>query len=180
MTMPNYRRYFVPGGMYFFTVTLLERKGDLLVRHIDALRDAVRRVKRLYPFEIIAWVVLPDHLHCIWRLPAQDVDFPTRWRLIKLLFCKMIPKGERLSVVRLAKGERGIWHRRYWEHVLRDEADFSAHMDYVHFNPVKHGLAKSVQDWPFSTFHRYVRAGLYPADWAGSPSSDGSSGYSKV
>ncbi|MEN9492070.1 MAG: hypothetical protein RJA63_2519 [Pseudomonadota bacterium] len=90
--MPDYRRCFIPGGTYFFTVALLERKGDLLVRHIAALREAVRRVKRLYPFEILAWVVLPEHLHCIWRLPDQDTDYPKRWRLIKLLFCKQIPK----------------------------------------------------------------------------------------
>ena len=86
--MPNYRRNFVAGGTYFFTVALLERKRDLLVAEIVALRDAVRRVERLYPFDIVAWVVLPDHLHCIWTLPVGDADYPTRWRLIKLLFAK--------------------------------------------------------------------------------------------
>lgn len=165
--MPNYRRYYVPGGTYFFTVTLLDRQSDLLVRHIDALRDAVRRVKRLYPFEIVDWVVLPEHLHCIWTLPENDADYATRWRLIKLLFCKQIPRTERLSVTRLRTGERGIWQRRYWEHTLRNDADFAAHMDYLHFNPVKHGHAPTVTDWPYSTFHKLVRDGIYPPDWGG-------------
>ena len=102
--MPNYRRNFVPGGTFFFTVTLLERKRDLLVSQIDLLRDSMRRVKRLYPFEIVAFVVLPDHLHCIWTLPPDDADYPTRWRLIKLLFAKGLPKHERLSSVRQKRG----------------------------------------------------------------------------
>ena len=163
--MPEYRRCLVPGGTFFFTVALLERKRDLLVSRIDLLRDAVRRVKRLYPFEIVAWVVLPDHLHCIWTLPAGDRDYPTRWRLIKLLFSKGLPTGERFSAVRRRRGERGIWHRRYWEHTIRDERDVSAHVDDVHANPVKHGWVKSPRDWPYSTFHRYVQAGLVPAEW---------------
>lgn len=133
--MPDYRRNFLPGGTFFFTVALLERKRDLLVDRIDLLRESVRRVKRRYPFEIVAWVVLPDHLHCIWTLPDGDADFATRWRLIKLLFCKGLPKTERLSAVRRRNAERGIWQRRYWEHTIRDGRDFSAHVDYIHFNP---------------------------------------------
>ena len=139
--MPNYRRNFVPGGTFFFTVALLERKRDLLVSEIDLLRKSVRRVKGLYPFEINAWVVLPDHLHCIWTLPEGDRDFATRWRLIKLLFAQRLPKDERRSAVRKKRGEPGIWHRRYWEHTIRDDRDYRSRVDYVHFNPVKHGWA---------------------------------------
>ncbi|MFC3109158.1 transposase [Undibacterium arcticum] len=166
--MPNYRRAWHPGGTYFFTVNLLERSGnDLLVRHIDHLRDAVRHVRINHPFTIHAWVVLPDHLHCVIELPPGDTDFATRWRLIKILFSKSIPNTELLSAVRLRRGERAIWQRRYWEHLIRDERDFAAHMDYVHINPLKHGLVKQVADWPFSTFHRLVDQGVYPTDWAG-------------
>jgi putative transposase len=117
-TLPDYRRNWVPGGTYFFTVTLLERKRDLLVTEITLLRNAVRRIKHLYPFEIVAWAVLPDHLHCVLRLPPGDADYATRWRLIKLLFSKGLPKQERLSSVRKRRNERGIWHRRYWEHTI--------------------------------------------------------------
>ena len=164
----NYRRGWCPGGTYFFTVNLLERKGNLLlVDHIDLLREAVRRVKRTHPFTIHAWVVLPEHLHCVIELPAGDVDFALRWRLIRLFFSRGIPKTERRSAVRQKRHERGIWQRRYWEHLIRDEADFAAHMDYVHFNPVKHGWVERFADWPYSTFHRLVAQGVYPEDWAG-------------
>ena len=138
-----------------------------MTRHIDLLRDSVRRVRRYYPFRIEAWVVLPDHLHCIWTLPPRDGDFAVRWRLIKLLFCKGLPREERLSAVRRGRKERGIWQRRYWEHTLRDEKDFQAHADYVHINPVRHGLVKRAADWPYSTFHRYVKTGILPVNWAG-------------
>ena len=101
------------------------------------------------------------------ELPVGDVDFPVRWRLIKMEFSKSLPRGERLSAARERRGERGIWQRRYWEHLIKNEADFQAHMDYVHVNPVKHGLVSRVSDWPFSTFHKLVERGVYPADWAG-------------
>jgi putative transposase len=166
--MPDYRRAWHPGGTYFFTVNLLQRHdNDLLTRHIDMLRDGVRSVQIRYPFHIHGWVVLPDHLHCVIELPEHDADFATRWRLIKMGFSKATPKMERLSSVRSQRGERGIWQRRYWEHLIRDEADFRAHMDYVHINPVKHGLVDRVADWPYSTFHRLVQQGVYAADWAG-------------
>ena len=165
--MPDYRRNFIPGGSFFFTVNLLERRSDLLTRHIELLRDSVRRVRRLHSFHIDAWVVLPEHMHCIWTMPPADADFALRWRLIKLIFSKALPKVERLSAVRLRRQERGIWQRRYWEHTLRDEADFRAHVDYVHINPLKHGWVTAVSDWPYSTFHRYVSARVLPADWAG-------------
>jgi len=166
--MPDYRRHRVAGGTYFFTVNLLERyPNDLLVRHIDLLRAVVRAVRKKRPFQIDAWVVLPDHLHCVWTLPDGDDDFTVRWRLIKQDFSKELPATEHRSVVRIARGERGIWQRRFWEHTIRDEADYAAHIDYVHINPVKHGYVKRVVDWPYSTFHRDVERGVYPRDWAG-------------
>ena len=166
--MPDYRRAWYPGGTYFFTVNLLQRHGnDLLVRHIANLRESVRTVRQRHPFHIHGWVVLPEHLHCVMELPPGDADFATRWRLIKMGFSKCLPPTERVSRVRAARGERGIWQRRYWEHLIRDEADFRAHMDYLHFNPVKHGWVDRVVDWPFSTFHRCVTDGIYAADWAG-------------
>lgn len=166
--MSNYRRAFVPGGTWFFTVNLLQRRhNDLLVREIGLLRQVVRRVRDRYPFHIDAWVVLPEHLHCVLTLPAGDSDFSLRWRLIKSGFSRAIPKTEVLSVVRQRAGERGIWQRHYWEHLIRDEMDFQRHIDYVHVNPLKHGLVKRVGDWPYSTFHRAVNAGIYTMDWCG-------------
>ncbi|MCB1961223.1 MAG: transposase [Rhodocyclaceae bacterium] len=171
--MPDYRRAWHPGGTWFFTVNTLERHGNnLLTRHADLLREVVREVRRHHPFAIHGWVVLPDHMHCIIELPPGDTNFATRWRLIKAGFSKKLPATERRSKVRRARGERGIWQRRYWEHLIRDEDDFRAHMDYLHFNPVKHGHVAHVADWPHSTFHRWVAAGIYAADWAGSAAGD--------
>ena len=166
--MPNYRRAWCPGGTFFFTVNLFDRrKNDLLVRHIDLLKQTIRTVKHRHPFEIHAWVVLPDHMHCILELPENDSDYPLRWRLIKMGFSKSLPKEEYLSPVRKKRGERGIWQRRYWEHLIRDDEDYKAHMDYIHINPVKHGLTENVSDWPHSTFHHLVKESVYPRDWAG-------------
>ncbi len=166
--MPNYRRAWCPGGTYFFTVNLLERgSNDLLIKHISLLKDSIRSVRQRHPFHIHAWVVLPDHIHCIIELPENDTDFPLRWRLIKMGFSKSLTIDERISPVRKKRGERGIWQRRYWEHLIRDEADYRAHVDYIHINPVKHGLCDKVIDWPHSTFHQLVKTGTYPADWAG-------------
>ena len=165
--MPDYRRNRVPGGTYFFTVNLLERSSGLLVAHVAALREAVRAVRARRPFHIEAWVVLPDHMHAVWTLPADDADYSDRWKAIKIAFAKALPKTERLSPVRAAKGERGIWQRRFWEHTIRDERDYAAHVEYVHINPVKHGLVARVGDWPYSSFHRYLAEGVYAPDWAG-------------
>ena len=166
--MPDYRRAWCPGGTYFFTVNLLQRQGnDLLTRHIDLLRAVVMSVRHRHSFKIHGWVVLPEHLHCVIELPPGDADYATRWRLIKMEFSKALPRTERLSAARIRRGERGIWQRRYWEHLIRDERDYRAHMDYVHINPVKHGLVKCVADWPYSTFHRLVVEGIYPRNWAG-------------
>jgi putative transposase len=169
--MPNYIRNWVPGGTYFFTVNLLERKeNDLLVREVDLLRESVRTVKAAHPFEIIAWVALPEHMHCIWKLPEGDSDFARRWRGIRSLFSRGLPKTEALSEVRIKRGERGIWQRRFYEHTIRDDRDLSNHIDYIHFNPVKHGYAKRAADWPHSSFHRFVKEGALALDWAAPPS----------
>jgi putative transposase len=166
--MPNYRRAFIPGGTWFFTVNLLQRHGnDLLVREIDLLRNMVRQVRKRHPFYIDAWVVLPEHLHCVMTLPPGDSDFSLRWRLIKSGFSRALPKTEHRSEVRNAAGERGIWQRHYWEHLIRDDADYRRHVDYVHVNPLRHGHVRRVRDWPYSTFHQYVEAGVYPVDWCG-------------
>ena len=174
--MPNYRRAFIPGGCWFFTVNLLDRAQSLLVDHIDILRGAVAATSRHYPFEIDAFVVLPDHLHAVLTLPPHDADFSTRWRLIKARFARSLPRNERLSAVRVARGERGIWQRRFWEHLVRDEADYARHVEYCYINPVKHGLVTTVGDWPHSSFHRDVRRGVFPADWAGDVSETGKFG----
>ena len=167
--MTSYRRNFVQGGNFFFTVNLADRRRRLLVEHIDLLRHAFREVHQRHPFSIEAMVVLPDHLHAIWTLPDGDRDFSVRWRLIKAGFSRQLPAGEQISLSRAAKAERGIWQRRYWEHTLRDDEDFARHLDYIHFNPVKHGHVARACDWPCSSFHRWVRLGAYPEDWASDP-----------
>ncbi len=168
--MSNYRRAFIPGGTWFFTVNLLKRRGNnLLIREIDLLRQIIRRVKQAHPFHIDAWVVLPEHMHCLFTLPPGDSDFSLLWRLIKSGFSRALPITERRSPVRITAGERGLWQRHFWEHVIRDDDDYRRHVDYVHVNPVKHGLVTRVQDWPYSTFHRYVKRGIYPLDWCGDP-----------
>ncbi|MFT5082419.1 MAG: putative transposase [Lentisphaeria bacterium] len=163
----RYRRSYVEGGTYFFTVNLLERHKSLLVDYIEALREAVRWVKVRRPFDIDAWVVLPDHMHAVWTLPEGDADYSSRWREVKKRFAKVIPKTEGLSAARKAKGERGVWQRRFWEHTVRDEKDYQYHVDYVHLNPMKHGLVNRVHDWPYSSFHRAVQAGVYDKNWCG-------------
>ena len=142
-TLPDYRRYRVPGGTYFFTINLLERRADLLVRHIEQLRETVKCTRADRPFHIDAWVVLPDHMHCVITLPPGDDDFSDRIKAMKIRFVQALPPTEGRSSIRMAKGERGIWQRRFWAHAIRDEADYARHMDYVHFNPFKHGYCIS-------------------------------------
>ena len=161
----QYRRARLPGAAYFFTVNLADRRQRLLVEHVDLLRESVRTVKRTHPFEIVAWVVLPEHLHAVWALPAGDVDYSTRWSLIKGGFSRALPKVESITGARAARRERGIWQQRFWEHIIRDDLDLERHVDYVHFNPVKHGYVTRASDWPYSSFHRYLRAGVLPVDW---------------
>ena len=165
--MTNYRRNFLSGGSFFSTVNLADRRLRLLTEHVHLLRQAFRDVRRHHPFALEAIVVLPDHLHTIWTLPEDDDNFAVRWRLIKSTFSRGIGIGEPISASRSERKERGIWQRRYWEHTLRDERDFARHADYIHFNPVKHGHVRRVQDWPYSSFHRMVKLGVYPADWGG-------------
>jgi len=172
--MTNYRRNFVPGGSYFFTVNLFDRRSRLLTEKIELLREACRYARERHPFSIEASVVLPDHLHAVWTMPEGDADYALRWRLIKSVFSRGLTPSEPVTNSRSNKGERGIWQRRYWEHTLRDENDFAKHVDYIHFNPVKHGHVTRVADWPYSSFHRFVRQGIYPADWAGDAKQDGS------
>jgi putative transposase len=163
--MPNYRRALVPGATYFFTVVLEDRTSDLLVRQIDVLRRAYAATVANHPFETVAICVMPDHLHAIWRLPEGDSDFPLRWQLIKRRFSRgMAPAPER-SASQTSKRDKGIWQRRYWEHQIRDEGDLARHVDYIHFNPVKHGLVAQVKDWPHSSFHKWVERGDLPVEW---------------
>ncbi len=168
--MTSYRRNFVSGGSYFFTANLADRQLRLLTDHVDALRAAIHATSQRHPFTIDAMVVLPDHLHAVWTLPDGDSDFARRWRLFKSTFSRSVPAGEAISTSRLIKGERGIWQRRFWEHTIRDEGDFERHIDYVHINPHKHGLVTRVRDWPYSSFHRMVKLGIYPEDWGGDAS----------
>jgi putative transposase len=166
--MTEYRRVSAPGATWFFTVNLAERKGNrLLVERIADLRTAFDSVRRRHPFHLDAIVVLPDHLHCIWTLPPGDRDFSIRWGLIKGRFSRSIETGERISPSRTKRGERGLWQRRFWEHLIRNEDDLARHLDYIHWNPVKHGWAQRVADWPHSSFHTYVRRGMYTEDWGG-------------
>jgi putative transposase len=166
--MRHYLRCRASGGTYFFTVNLAERRGNsLLVDRIAALRDAFRITRAERPFELQAIVVLPEHLHCLWRLPEGDADYSTRWRLIKSRFSRALPANERRTRSRRGKGERGIWQRRYWEHLVRGDADFRHHLDYIHFNPVRHGYVRSPGEWPHSSFQHWVMRGVYAEDWGG-------------
>jgi putative transposase len=164
--MVRYRRNFVAGGTYFFTITLADRRSTALIDHITALRAAVRTIRRMHPFMIDAIVVLPDHLHIVTTLPMGDANFSSRISLIKRRFTAALMRIG-LSIPRHPNGEHALWQRRFWEHTVRDERDFERHVDYIHFNPVKHGLVTRVRDWPYSSFHHYVRGGVLPDDWAG-------------
>jgi putative transposase len=165
--MTRYRRATIAGGKYFFTLTLADRSSDLLVCHIDRLRDSYRLIQQHRPFETIAICILPDHLHAIWSLPPGDSDFARRWSLIKSGFSRGLPATASRSQSKTRKREKGIWQRRYWEHAIRDNDDLARHVDYIHFNPVKHGLVARVCDWPHSSFHQYVKRGELPPDWGG-------------
>jgi putative transposase len=142
------------------------------------LRAAFRYTRYRHPFTVDAIVILPDHLHALWTLPAGDSDFSTRWRLIKATFSRGLHLGEPVSASGSRKRERGIWQRRFWEHTVRDNGDFARHADYIHFNPVKHSYVERAQDWPFSSFHRMVRLGRYPPpEWAGGPGDEPNGGF---
>ncbi len=169
--MPCYRRLFT-GSTYFFTVVTYQRRRILCEPDLRAaLRQAIQTVRRTRPFTIDAWVLLPDHMHSIWTLPTEDTDYSTRWAEIKRQVstsCRnSLHAPELLTRSGKHRGESTIWQRRFWEHQIRDGVDMERHLDYLHFNPVKHGHARQVIDWPYSTFHRYVREGIYAGDWAG-------------
>lgn len=162
--MSGYIRHIAPGATYFFTLTLADRSSDLLVREIDRLRSSYAMVRSTHSFETVAICVLPDHLHALWRLPDGDADFALRWQQVKRRFSsEMAAIPVRASLAR--KREKGIWQRRFWEHRIRDENDLARHIDYIHWNPVKHGLVPRVADWPHSSFHRWVKRGDLPVSW---------------
>jgi len=179
--MPDYIRSRF-GNTYFFTVVTYQRRPLFSIEQCRVLlRDILKEVQALHPFNIEALVLLPDHLHCIWKLPDSDVDYSMRWGLIKKEFTKQIKNlfAGRAALAKEAKcappaivtrsrerhREGTIWQRRFWEHQIRDESDFRAHCDYIHYNPVKHGLVNAPRDWAYSTFNRYVRDGLYEPEW---------------
>jgi putative transposase len=158
--MSRYLRPRVPGASVFFTVTLADRRKATLVDEVDRPRDAVRSTITERPFCIDAWVVLPDHLHAIWTLPEGDNDYATRWRLIKSRFSRGLAPGP-VRESHVARQDRGIWQRRFWERHIRDDKDFADHLQYCWFNPVKHGLVDRPEDWAWSSVHREIRLGRY-------------------
>ncbi len=168
--MSNYRRLHNAGATYFFTVVTYRRRKILCTDTLrNALRAGIQATQTTHPFSINAWVLLPDHLHCIWTLPADDADFGLRWALIKRFVSKHcateLHQADLMTDSKLRRNELTIWQRRFWEHQIRDDQDFNAHLDYIHYNPVKHGYVVKVADWEYSTFHRYQRDGLYPQGW---------------
>lgn len=176
--MSRYRRANTAGGTYFFTVVAYRRQPVLCDAAIRAaLCEAVLSVRRTKPFSVDAWVLLPDHLHCVWTLPDGDADFSGRWSLIKSRVSRAVGlqyrRAEWMNASKLKHREATIWQRRFWEHCILDGNDFRRHVDYLHFNPVKHGLVSRVADWPYSTFHRFAAKGIYPPDWAGRAEEDG-------
>jgi putative transposase len=170
--MPNYRRANTKGGTYFFTVVTYRRRRILCDENVRiALRHAIRRTRTIYPFTIDGWVLLPDHLHCIWTLPPGDADFGVRWAMIKRYVTKQcadtLHREDWMNDSKRRRKESTIWQRRFWEHQIRHDHDYEKHMDYLHYNPVKHRHVLQVKDWPYSTFHRCVHRGIYTEDWAG-------------
>ena len=165
--MVNYRRNFIPGAVYFFTVNLKNRKSNLLVEQVALLKYAMKTVKQKHPFKILAFVIMPEHLHMIWELPENDSDYSLRWKKIKASFSKSVSR----SGVLLHKNrynEYDLWQRRFWEHTLIDESDLENHINYIHFNPIKHGLVSDLNDWPNSSFHSYVQNRVIPKSWGSS------------
>jgi len=161
----HYRRANIKGGTYFFTLNLANRRERLLTDEIDNLRMAINTVKKKHPFQLNAMVILPDHLHALLTLPLNDNNYSTRWGLIKAAFSRQLPTDEKINKSRKTKGERGIWQRRFWEHLIRDEKDYENHVNYIHYNPVKHQHVKQAVEWPYSTIHDYISKGLLSNDW---------------
>jgi REP-associated tyrosine transposase len=165
----HYRRVRVPGATYFFTAIAYRRCPIFTSRlAVLALDQAIADVRTRHPFEVEAQVVLPDHLHAVWTLPEGDADYSMRWRLIKTHFTRAYVQSQQAAArnaSRTAKGEQAVWQRRFWEHLIRDQRDFAAHVDYIHYNPVRHGLVAAPRDWPHSTFVEWVARGVYELDW---------------
>ena len=162
--MVQYRRSRVAGGTFFFTVNLHDRRRMLLVEHADALRTIVRDAQSEPPFVIDAMVVLPDHWHAIWTLPQDDAAYARRIQRIKARFTQHLVRAG-VNLAKDARGEYRLWQKRFWEHTIRDNRDFDAHVNYVHINPVKHGHVARASDWPHSTLHRYIKNGVLAEDW---------------
>ena len=162
----QYRRANVAGASYFFTVNLHNRNSKLLIEHIDELRFAFKKVRSLYYFKIDSIVILPDHLHMIMTLPENDANYSLRWNIIKSIFTRRIALFEPISQARKNKRERGIWQRRFWEHLIRDELDYIQHVNYIHYNPVKHGYVAKPSDWEYSSIHHFIKLGILTKDWA--------------
>ena len=168
--MATFRRSVAPGATYFFTVNTDQRLKILTELPFPlALKNALRQVSAEHPFTTEAFVLLPDHLHCIWTLPPGDANYALRWNIIKRIVSQETQRSVEspISRSRQQRRELGLWQRRFWEHQIRDERDLLRHVEYIHWNPVKHGYVIRVRDWPYSSFHRYVEQGLYPLDWAG-------------
>jgi putative transposase len=161
-----YRRIFIPGATYFITVNLLDRKSTLLVDHVQRLRHSFQRAKKFYPFTIEGIVILPDHFHMMISLPQDDSNYPLRVRLIKSLFSIQLAQEETINLSRKRKGERGIWQRRFWEHLIYNEKDYENHLNYIHFNPVKHAYVQKASERPYSSIHRLIKANILPENWA--------------
>ena len=178
--MTDYRRSRIAGGTYFFTVVTQDRRPILTTETVRAaLREAIQQARTTLPFQIDAWVLLPDHLHCIWTLPEGDANFSARWAIIKrgvsgrcaeMLNASQSDSGRK-------RNERPFWQRRFWDHQVQDDDDLVKHLDYIHWNPVKHGLVKAVKDWPYSSFHKYVTKGMFPNDWGGGEIANESVGF---
>ena len=166
--MVRFRRNYVPGGSYFFTVTLRDRGSRMLTDHLDLLRAAFREVRRERPFTIDAIVILPEHIHAVMTMPEGDADYSGRWREIKGTFSRSLVRSG-IALARDARGEYRLWRRRFWEHTIRDENDLRLHVDYIHFNPVKHGWVSRAADWPYSSSHQFVRRGWLDAEWGAAP-----------
>jgi putative transposase len=163
----QYRRYRQQGGSYFFTVVTYQRQNILTRQeNIERLRAAFKREMEKYPFTIDAIIILPDHLHTIWSLPKGDNDFSNRWSRIKRYFSVgCIGAQQTQFVSRSKKREKAVWQKRFWEHVIRDDDDLQRHMDYIHYNPVKHGYVTAPLHWPYSSFKRFVQKGWYSEQW---------------
>ena len=162
--MVNYRRDYTPGGTYFFTLALRDRQSRLLTTYIDCLGDAFRFAKQKAYYQTIAIVVLHEHLHAIWELPADDTDYSSRWKWIKSHFTQALIRSG-IDVTRDKKGECNVWQKRFWEHRIRNDMDHEKHIHYIHNNPVKHGLVSSPTQWPYSSIHRFIAKGVLDKNW---------------